>query len=82
MKYDIYYSTTRKNKKYLVFYQLNLSIYWMLTDAKRFFRASENNIKVQDGWLIGDDLFFEEPEKRAKRVIVMSYEKDGGGLKL
>ena len=82
MKKDVFMSTTRKNKKYLVFYQLNLSIYWMLTDAKRFFRASENNIKVQDGWLIGDDLFFEEPERRAKRVIVMSYEKDGGGLKI
>ena len=82
MRKDVFMSTTRKNKKYLVFYQLNLSIYWMLTDAKRFFRASENNIKVQDGWLIGDDLFFEEPERRAKRVIVMSYEKDGGGLKI
>jgi hypothetical protein len=82
MKKDVFMSTTRKNKKYLVFYQLNLSIYWMLTDAKRFFRASENNIKVQDGWLIGDDLFFDQPEKRAKRVIVMSYEKDGGGLKI
>lgn len=81
MRKDVFMSTTRKNKKYLVFYQINLSLFWMLTDAKRFFKASENNIKVQDGWLIGDDLFFEEPERKAKRVIVMSYEK-GGGLKL
>ena len=81
MRKDVFMSTTRKNKKYLVFYQINLSLLWMLTDAKRFFKASDENIKVQDGWLIGDDLFFDQPEKRARKVIVMSYEK-GGGLRL
>ena len=80
MKYDIYYSTTRKNKKYLVYGKGCLVDF--VKDAKRVFKSSEDNLKVASCWLIKDDLFFEKPTRKARRAIAISYQKNGGGWRL
>ena len=70
--YEVYKSLKGK-KHYLVFKSKFVS-QDNVTAATRYFRCSEKNIYIQEGWILNDELYFENPHKKgSKKVYAISH---------
>lgn len=75
MDYEIYEGRTEgqnRKKTYLVFDKKTKAD--RICQAKHYFRVSTLRIGYTDGWILNNELYFENPGKKgAKKVIVYFY---------
>ena len=70
--FEIYASTTGR-KHYLIF---NNSTKYdqLIKEGRKYFRCGEKNLEIEKGWILNDELFFENPHKKgSKTVAVVSH---------
>lgn len=79
MDYEIYEGLNRFNKKktYLVFKDLSLSLYEMQKQANKFFKRSKNNVLLDAGYILDDELYLLRT-KRSKvpegsQIVAVAY---------
>ena len=62
-------------KTYLVFYATSLNFYIMYAARKRF-HCTEEHLEVATGYVVKDELYFDNPHKKSqKRVLVIHYQR-------
>ena len=67
------YKSFKGRKHYLVFTGTWVS-QDMVKAACRYFRCGEKNIYIQESWIYKDELYFDDPEiKGSKPVVVISH---------
>lgn len=70
--FEVYVSLKGK-KHYLVFDRKTLYMD-CVEAATRHFRCGEKNLEVEQGWVLNDELYLEDPHvKGSKRVVVVSH---------
>lgn len=79
MKFDIYKSESKRPKTYIVTFEPdgNHSIKTRLelrAYSKKFFRASEQDLVIQRGYILKNELYL-EPVEGAKKCVVAHYHK-------
>lgn len=69
------YEALKGKKHYLVF--SGPCSEWVSEDmvkaACRYFRCGEKNLYIGEGWLLKDELYFDDPGKGARFVCVISH---------
>ena len=70
--YEIYegISPNGHKKTYLVFISKCLAAAEIAKAARKYFKCAAQNIKIKQGWIWNDELYFEQPSKKAKIVLV------------
>lgn len=71
------YKSIKGRKHYLVFPRDSgewAVVYEKLTKAAgRYFRCGEKNLEIENGWILNDELYLEDPGEGAKVVDVVSH---------
>lgn len=71
------YESLKGRKHYLVFPRSTgewaIDYEKLIKAAGRYFRCSEKNLEIENGWILKDELYFENPGKGAKVVDVVSH---------
>ena len=70
--YEVYISTEGKKKTYLVF---DPNVNWdeVKKTAKKFFRVSEQHIDSDACWILNDELYFKNPNKKGSKKKIAVY---------
>lgn len=70
--YEIYEGISQNGHKktYLVFISKCLAAAEIAKTARKYFKCAAQNIKIKQGWILNDELYFEQPSKKAKIVLV------------
>ena len=45
----------------------------LVSEGSRYFRCGEMNLEIEKGWILKDELYFDDPGKGAKVVSVVSH---------
>lgn len=73
--YEIYTSTEGKKKTYLVFDE-PIALTEAELIAAKFFKVSKNHIGWDVCWILNDELYFENPHKKAaKKKVAIFWRK-------
>ena len=72
--FEVFIGRTEQNRKktYLVA-EPGTTYIRMCEAAKKFFRCSEAHIEVVDGWILNDELYLDDPGRKAKKRAIAFY---------
>jgi len=73
--YEIYVGTSEAGHKktYLVFFTKFIECANISRLSRKFFKCAAQNIKIKQGWIWNDELYFEQPNKKAKIVLAACW---------
>lgn len=79
MDYEIYEGRTDRNRKktFLVFpFRKNFDIKWVIvlkSVAAKHFRVKVHHIDLCTGYVLNDELYFENPRKKGTKAVFFAY---------
>lgn len=70
--FEIYKSYSKRKKTFLVFEGTEKPDV-AFAAAKKFFRCAEHHLGISTCWILNDELYFEDPYKKAAKKKVAIY---------
>ena len=70
--YEIYKSTEGRKKTFLVFSGLEKPDE-AIDAAKKYFKTAEDHLGISPCWILNDELYFEDPNKKTAKKKIAIY---------
>lgn len=77
-KYEIFRSEDGKPRVFIVDTHFKCSIGELLKEGTKYFKYSTKKLKVGKVWIVGDELYLDDPHKRGQKVRLAVWRRRKG----
>ena len=77
-KFEIFRSEEGKPRVFIVDMEFRASLVELIKAGVKYFKYSANKLKVGKVWIVGDELYLDDPHKRGQKVRLAVWRRRKG----